>query len=174
MRCCSSASDKSQGSSLLCSLSSRVPAKTLLSWDTRAASFLLLPQQLLQCVHCQTTWPLQVRLFLAGIPRGAQRGHPRAAVLTAFVLIGLSCCNAARNRPWCTCRDNEVGSFHLTRSEFFKFKVFILLSQTWFLPIIFSQVSQYCYTPSGQAKNPVPQTDGANEGEIIINANKIL
>lgn len=31
---------------------------------------------------------LAMRLFLAGKPRGAQRGHPRAAVLPAFVSVG--------------------------------------------------------------------------------------
>lgn len=128
--------------------------------------------QQLQCV-LPSHMALAMRLFLAGKPRGAQRGHPRAAVLPAFVSIGLSCCNAARNRSGSTCRHNVVGSFHLTRSELCKFKVFIYYPKQ-FLTIIFSQVFQYCYNQYGQAKNPVPQTDGAYEGETIINANKIL
>lgn len=112
--------------------------------------------------------------FLGRKTPGCSARSPRAAVLPAFLLIGLSCSNAARNRSCSTCRDNVVGSFRLTRSELCKFKVFILLSQTWFLPIIFLQVSQYSYIPYGWAKNPVPKTDGANDGETIINANKIL
>lgn len=95
-------------------------------------------------------------------------------MLPAFVLIGLSCRNAARNRYCSTCRDNVLGSFPLTRVNFVNSRYLFYYLKLDFLTFIFLQISQYCYIPYGQTKNPIPKTDGANEGETIINANKIL
>lgn len=75
--------------------------------------------------------------FLGRKTPGCSTRSPEGCCAPCICFSWLSWCNAARNRSCSTCRDNVVDRFHLTRTELCKFKVFITLSQTWFLLIIF-------------------------------------